>query len=78
MVGDGVSEEEEGKAKEGTIFIPFCHFPPRKLRKDCFYHTTPAMATPQALQNVDSCEVSPHSFLSLTFLPLYMQHFINL
>ncbi|KAE8708950.1 Protein ECERIFERUM 1 [Hibiscus syriacus] len=56
LVGDELAEEEQKKASKGTLFIPFSQFPPKKLRKDCFYHTTPAMQTPMALENVDSCE----------------------
>ncbi|TYI86671.1 hypothetical protein E1A91_D04G081400v1 [Gossypium mustelinum] len=56
LVGDGLSEVEQRKASKGTLFIPFSQFPPKKLRTDCFYHTTPAMQTPLALENVDSCE----------------------
>ena len=57
LVGDELTEAEQRKATKGTLFIPFSQFPPKKLRKDCFYHTTPAMQTPAALENVDSCEV---------------------
>ncbi|KAF3447610.1 hypothetical protein FNV43_RR12797 [Rhamnella rubrinervis] len=56
LVGDGVSEEEQLKAAKGTVFIPYSQFPPKKLRKDCFYHYTPAMSTPKSLENVHSCE----------------------
>ncbi|KAA3478223.1 protein ECERIFERUM 1-like [Gossypium australe] len=56
LVGDDLTEEEQRKANKGTLFIPFSQLPPKKLRKDCFYHTTPAMQTPTALENVDSCE----------------------
>ncbi|XP_060673045.1 very-long-chain aldehyde decarbonylase CER1 isoform X1 [Ziziphus jujuba] len=56
LVDDGLSEEEQTKASKGTIFIPFSQFPPNKLRKDCFYHHTPAMATPLSLENLHSCE----------------------
>ncbi|MBA0726389.1 hypothetical protein Golax_002222, partial [Gossypium laxum] len=56
LVGDGLSEVEQRKASKGTLFIPFSQFPPKKLRKDCFYHTTPAMQIPLAFENVDSCE----------------------
>ncbi|XP_022742397.1 protein ECERIFERUM 1-like isoform X1 [Durio zibethinus] len=56
LVGDELTEAEQRKASKGTLFIPFSQFPPKKLRKDCFYHTTPAMQTPMALENVDSCE----------------------
>ncbi|KAL3572905.1 hypothetical protein D5086_026809 [Populus alba] len=56
LVGDGLKEEDQKKAAEGTLFIPFSQFPPKKLRKDCFYHSIPAMAAPPSLENVDSCE----------------------
>ncbi|KAK8302418.1 hypothetical protein V6Z11_D04G084600 [Gossypium hirsutum] len=56
LVGDGLSEVEQRKASKGTLFIPFSQFPPKKLRTDCFYHTTPAMQIPLAFENVDSCE----------------------
>ncbi|KAI3681352.1 hypothetical protein L6452_36144 [Arctium lappa] len=56
LVGDGVSKEEEMKASKGTLIIPYSQFPPNKVRKDCFYYTTPSMLTPKYLQNVDSCE----------------------
>ncbi|XP_062101456.1 very-long-chain aldehyde decarbonylase CER1-like [Humulus lupulus] len=56
LVGDGLSEEEQLKASKGTIFVPFSQFQPKKLRKDCFYHYTPAMLTPKSLENVHSCE----------------------
>ncbi|KAL2460982.1 Protein ECERIFERUM 1 [Abeliophyllum distichum] len=56
IVGDGLSEEEQLRASKGTIFIPFSQFPPKKMRKDCFYNNIPAMLAPKHLQNVDSCE----------------------
>ncbi|KAK2650907.1 hypothetical protein Ddye_018396 [Dipteronia dyeriana] len=56
LVGEGLTEAEQMKARKGTLFIPFSQFPPKKLRKDCFYHLTPAMAAPPSLENVDSCE----------------------
>ncbi|KAK9037168.1 hypothetical protein V6N11_022089 [Hibiscus sabdariffa] len=56
LVGDGLTEAEQRQATKGTLFVPFSQFPPKKLRKDCLYHTTPAMHTPVALENVDSCE----------------------
>ncbi|KAH7525282.1 hypothetical protein FEM48_Zijuj06G0208400 [Ziziphus jujuba var. spinosa] len=52
LVGDGLSEVEHSKASKGTIFIPFSQFPPKKLRKDCFYHYTPAIAAPLSLENL--------------------------
>lgn len=56
LVGDGLNEDEQLKAPKGTIFIPFSQFPPKKLRRDCFYTYTPAMLAPKNLENVDSCE----------------------
>jgi len=49
-------------AKDGTLFLPFSQFPPKTLRKDCFYHTTPAMIIPHSAQNIDSCEVCIQQF----------------
>ncbi|KAH7576142.1 hypothetical protein JRO89_XS01G0003000 [Xanthoceras sorbifolium] len=57
LVGEGLTDEEQNKASKGTIFIPFSQFPPMKIRKDCFYHTTPAMITPPSLHNLHSCEL---------------------
>ncbi|KFK42593.1 hypothetical protein AALP_AA1G015500 [Arabis alpina] len=56
LVGDGIEKEEQMKAKEGTLFIPFSQFPPNKLRNDCFYLSTPAMLVPKSAENIDSCE----------------------
>ncbi|KAK1583650.1 hypothetical protein Q3G72_025832 [Acer saccharum] len=56
LVGEGLTKAEQMKARKGTLFIPFSQFPPKKLRKDCFYHFTPAMTAPPSLENVDSCE----------------------
>ncbi|XP_065625212.1 very-long-chain aldehyde decarbonylase CER1 [Quercus suber] len=56
LVGDGLDEEEQLKTPKGTLFIPFSQFPPKKLRKDCYYHSPPAMVTPRSLENMHSCE----------------------
>ncbi|KAK9116768.1 hypothetical protein Sjap_015715 [Stephania japonica] len=58
LVGNGLVEEEQRKAAKGTLFIPFSQLPPPswKRRKDCIYHSTPAMVIPKALENMDSCE----------------------
>ncbi|TKY68824.1 CER 2 [Spatholobus suberectus] len=56
LVGDELTEEEQLKASKGTLFIPYSQFPPRKYRKDCFYHCTPAMLIPSRVENVHSCE----------------------
>ncbi|KAL9668812.1 hypothetical protein QQ045_006352 [Rhodiola kirilowii] len=56
LVGDGLSEAEHLKAPKGALFIPFSQLPPKKLRQDCFYHSTPAMTAPPPLENIDSCE----------------------
>ncbi|KAH7669752.1 aldehyde decarbonylase protein [Dioscorea alata] len=56
LVGDGVKDEEQVKAQKGTHFIPFSQFPLKKKRKDCIYHTTPAMLIPKTFENVHTCE----------------------
>lgn len=56
LVDDGLSEDEQLKAPKGTLFIPYSPFPPKKVREDCFYLSTPAMICPKHVQNVDSCE----------------------
>ncbi|KAJ0966529.1 hypothetical protein J5N97_023446 [Dioscorea zingiberensis] len=56
IVGDGLKDEEQDKAQEGSHFIPFSQFPPKQNRKDCIYHTTPAMLIPNTLKNVHACE----------------------
>ncbi|XP_022000021.1 very-long-chain aldehyde decarbonylase CER1 isoform X2 [Helianthus annuus] len=56
LVGEGLTKEEQMKASKGTIIIPYSQFPPKKVRKDCVYYTTPSMLTPKYLENVDSCE----------------------
>ncbi|XP_010520222.1 PREDICTED: protein ECERIFERUM 1-like [Tarenaya hassleriana] len=56
LVGEGIDEKEQGKATQGSIFIPFSQFPPKELRKDCLYHTTPALTVPKSLENIHSCE----------------------
>uniref|UniRef100_A0A7N0VJR3 Uncharacterized protein n=1 Tax=Kalanchoe fedtschenkoi TaxID=63787 RepID=A0A7N0VJR3_KALFE len=56
LVGDELSEAEHRKAPKGAHLIPVSQIPPKKLRPDCIYHSTPAMIAPPSLQNVDSCE----------------------
>ncbi|KAL0538420.1 hypothetical protein IC582_027439 [Cucumis melo] len=56
IVGDGLEEFEQLNAPKGTIFIPYSQFPPKRLRKDCYYHVTPSMRVPSSFQNIDSCE----------------------
>ncbi|ONI22196.1 hypothetical protein PRUPE_2G113600 [Prunus persica] len=56
LVGDGLSAEEQLRAPKGTLFVPFSQLPPKKLRKDCFYHYPPAMKTPTSLENIHACE----------------------
>ncbi|KAM2264195.1 hypothetical protein ACFXTI_040376 [Malus domestica] len=43
-------------ASKGTLFVPFSQLPPKKLRKDCFYHYTPALKIPTSMENVHSFE----------------------
>ncbi|KAK9911244.1 hypothetical protein M0R45_035165 [Rubus argutus] len=56
LVGNGLTEQEQLSAAKGTIFVPFSQFPPKQLRRDCYYHCTPAMKIPKSLENVYSCE----------------------
>ncbi|KAJ4832148.1 hypothetical protein Tsubulata_015984 [Turnera subulata] len=56
LVGDELAPKEQLEAPEGTAFIPFSQFPPKQLRKDCFYFNTPAMNIPDSFQNNHSCE----------------------
>ncbi|KAJ6798626.1 protein ECERIFERUM 1-like isoform X1 [Iris pallida] len=56
LVGDGLSDQEQRKAAKGVQFIPFSQFPPKPLRKDCYYHTTPALMAPKAYENLHACE----------------------
>ncbi|XP_030517391.1 very-long-chain aldehyde decarbonylase CER1 isoform X1 [Rhodamnia argentea] len=56
LVGDGLAEEEQKRAPKGTLFIPFSQFPPKQIRRDCLYHSTPAMITPRSFDNLHSCE----------------------
>ncbi|GAB2260541.1 hypothetical protein Droror1_Dr00011396 [Drosera rotundifolia] len=56
LVGEDLTEKEQLVAMKGTVFIPFSQFPPRQIRKDCFYLNTPAMVAPKSFQNLHSCE----------------------
>lgn len=57
----------DGSAERDDIHSPHT-FPPKKMRRDCFYNSTPAMLAPKHLENVDSCEVSHQpNLLSVTF-----------
>ncbi|KAI9092969.1 hypothetical protein K1719_027492 [Acacia pycnantha] len=56
LVGDGWNEDEQMQALKGSLFIPFSQFPPKKMRKDCFYHYTPSMRAPPSIKNMHSCE----------------------
>ncbi|KAI4353096.1 hypothetical protein L6164_002070 [Bauhinia variegata] len=56
LVGEEWDEVEQMKAPKGSLFIPISHFPPKKMREDCFFHCTPAMLVPSSFMNVHSCE----------------------
>ncbi|EEC73226.1 hypothetical protein OsI_07314 [Oryza sativa Indica Group] len=62
IIGEGLEDSEQELAMEGTRFIPCSQFPPRMIRKDCIYLTTPAMNIPRTLLNVQSCEVTVIKF----------------
>ncbi|KAJ8438490.1 hypothetical protein Cgig2_008977 [Carnegiea gigantea] len=55
-VGDDVSKHEQVMAQKGSVFIPFSQFPPKKLRRDCLYLETPALAAPKSFGNLHCCE----------------------
>lgn len=74
LVGDECNETEQKKASKGTLFIPFTQFPPKKLRKDCFYRSTPAMVAPPSLVNVHSCEVSGYTSFFVSFDEITNKH----
>ncbi|CAL5193348.1 unnamed protein product [Lathyrus oleraceus] len=56
LVGDEWDENEQMEAPEGSLFIPFSHFPLNNMRESCFYHYTPSMITPNTFTNSHSCE----------------------
>ncbi|GLJ15735.1 hypothetical protein SUGI_0258930 [Cryptomeria japonica] len=56
IVGRQVSWKDQMQAPKGAHFVPFSPFPIKEGRKDCTYHTTPAMRMPPNLENVHSCE----------------------
>ncbi|CAL9132770.1 unnamed protein product [Musa acuminata var. zebrina] len=56
LVGDGLEDVEQRSAPKGTLFVPYSSFPPKKVRKDCTYCTTPAMKIPDTVENMHSCE----------------------
>ncbi|KAL6591360.1 hypothetical protein ACP70R_049863 [Stipagrostis hirtigluma subsp. patula] len=56
LVGDGVKDEEQRKAQEGVHLVPYSQFPPRMIRDDCVYHSTPALVVPDSLENLHACE----------------------
>lgn len=56
LVGDNLSVQDQKRANKGTHFIPFSQFPPKKIRNDCIYHSTPAMIAPKDFENLHACE----------------------
>ncbi|CAN6175349.1 unnamed protein product [Urochloa humidicola] len=56
LVGDGLMDEEQSKAQEGAHFVPYSQFPPKTIREDCVYHSTPALLVPESLENLHACE----------------------
>ncbi|KAI9085579.1 hypothetical protein K1719_032422 [Acacia pycnantha] len=56
LVGQNWKEDQQMKAPKGSLFIPLTQFPPKKLRKECYYLTTPSMITPSSFENLHSCE----------------------
>ncbi|KAL6877621.1 hypothetical protein ACP4OV_012836 [Aristida adscensionis] len=56
LVGDGLKDEEQRKAPEGVHLVPYSQFPPKRIREDCIYHSTPAMVVPDSFENLHACE----------------------
>nr|CAB3454263.1 unnamed protein product [Digitaria exilis] len=56
LVGDGLMDEEQGRAHEGVHFVPYSQFPPKIIREDCIYHSTPALLVPETFENLHACE----------------------
>ncbi|OMO92290.1 hypothetical protein COLO4_17704 [Corchorus olitorius] len=56
LVGEGLRRGEQFQARTGTLFLPFCKFPLKNVRKDCYYQITPSMVAPKSLENLHSCE----------------------
>ncbi|KAJ3691532.1 hypothetical protein LUZ61_020696 [Rhynchospora tenuis] len=56
LVGEGLRYTDQMRAIKGVHFIPYSQFPPKFVRKDCIYHSTPAMVVPKAFENLHSCE----------------------
>ncbi|GAB4844227.1 Very-long-chain aldehyde decarbonylase cer1 [Ancistrocladus abbreviatus] len=71
LVGEGLTEKEQQKATKGTILIPFSQFPPKKIRKDCFYLNPPSMVAPRSFENLYSCEVGIQAFSHCPAFSLY-------
>ncbi|GJM87324.1 hypothetical protein PR202_ga03265 [Eleusine coracana subsp. coracana] len=57
LVGDGLTDEEQRRAREGVHFVPYSQFPPNNaIRQDCVYHSTPALLVPDSFENLHACE----------------------
>ncbi|XP_073011599.1 very-long-chain aldehyde decarbonylase GL1-6-like [Typha latifolia] len=56
LIRDEVGIQEQNKAAKGVHFIPFSQLPQNNLRKDCTYHSTPAVVVPEAFENLHACE----------------------
>ncbi|XP_062220702.1 very-long-chain aldehyde decarbonylase GL1-6-like [Phragmites australis] len=56
LVGDGLTDQEQRKARDGVHFVPHSQFPPKAIRKDCVYHSTPALVVPDSFENLHACE----------------------
>ncbi|KAG9445775.1 hypothetical protein H6P81_011903 [Aristolochia fimbriata] len=56
LVGDGLRDEEQRRAPKGTRFVPFSQFPPKRVRRDCVYHSTPALRVPKSVEDMHACE----------------------
>jgi aldehyde decarbonylase len=57
FVSDGLTDHEQARAQEGVHFVPYSQFPPKTIREDCVYHSTPALLVPESFENLHACEV---------------------
>ncbi|KAJ4776263.1 Fatty acid hydroxylase superfamily [Rhynchospora pubera] len=56
LVGEELRYSDQMKAAKGVLFIPYSQCPPKIVRKDCIYYSTPAMVVPKAFENLHCCE----------------------
>lgn len=55
LVSDGLTDDEQARAQEGVHFVPYSQFPPKSIREDCIYRSTPALLVPKSFENLHAC-----------------------